>query len=653
MKEDKRKYLNLLAEIYPSISAAATEIVNLNAIRRLPKGTEYFFSDLHGEYDGFRHLLRSASGIIMNKISLQFENTITIEEQKQLARLVYYPEAMLNLMRKLGKLNDDWMRITIYRLMLLCKNVASKYTRSHVRKRMPKEQAYAMDELLHADYNIPNKSSYYNEIIHSIVEVKEGEKFIIAICNLIQNLCVNHLHIIGDIFDRGPRPDLIMNELIKFGEVDIQWGNHDISWIGAACGNEACVCNVVRIALSYNCFDLLEDGYGINLRPLSMFAAEVYAEDDCEQFKPKLLDENRFDIVKPELSAKMHKAITMIQLKLEGMLIKRHPEYEMDDRILLERINPADGTVVIDGRKCTLTDTSFPTVDFDDPLRLTDGEQRLLMALKASFMHSDLLHKHVSFMYSHGSMYRLQDANLLYHGCIPMNEDGSFMSMRDSEGNEYAGRDLVDWLDKLVKNAYFLPSDHKDKQEAVDIIWYLWCGSKSPVFGKSKLAMFENKFVKEDEVKKEIYNSYYKLSRDESICNRILEEFGMNTEHSHIINGHVPVKAVDGENPVKANGKLYVIDGGLSKAYQAKTGIAGYTLIYNSEHLLLAEHSTDLTTDEGEMSADINQRMLIVEQMEQRVMIADTYKGKRMEKKITELSELIAAYREGVLKERI
>lgn len=653
MNEDKIKYLNLLAEIYPTIGAAATEIVNLNAIRRLPKGTEYFFSDLHGEYEGFRHLLRSASGIIMNKISEQFENTITTEEQKQLARLVYYPEAVINALKKLGKLNDDWKRITIYRLMILCKTVASKYTRSHVRKRMPKEQAYAMDELLHADYNVPNKASYYNEIIHSIVEVGEGETFIVAMCNLIQNLCVNHLHIIGDIFDRGPRPDLIMNELIRFGEVDIQWGNHDISWIGAACGNEACICNVVRIALSYNCFDLLEDGYGINLRPLSMFAADVYSDDRCNQFVPKLLDENRFDIVKPELSAKMHKAITIIQLKLEGQLIKRHPEYEMDNRILLEHIDFASGTVMIDGVKCTLSDTSFPTVNKDDPLELTDGERRLLKALKASFLHSELLHEHVSFLYSHGSMYRLQDANLLYHGCIPMNEDGSFMSMRDSNGNEYAGRKLVDWLDKKVQSAYFLPADNEAKQDAVDIMWYLWCGSKSPVFGKSKQAMFEHKFVKEDNVKEEVYNSYYSLTREEEICNRILEEFGMNTKNSHIINGHVPVKAVDGENPVKANGKLYVIDGGLSKAYQAKTGIAGYTLIYNSANLVLAEHSTDLTTEEGEMSVDINQRMLIVEQMEQRVMIADTYKGKRMENKISELYELITAYKEGIIKEKL
>lgn len=639
-------YLKLMAREYPTIKAASSEIINLTAIQGLPKGTEYFFSDLHGEYEAFIHLLRSASGIIREKIKETFGHIIPEKEEVELANLIYYPDRVVNQVQMKGLATDDWQRVTIYRLVQICKVVSSKYTRSKVRKKMPPEFAYAIDELLHVDYNDDNKRIYYSEIIRSIIDTGVGDKFIIALCELIQNLTIDSLHIIGDIYDRGPRADVIMNELMQFHDVDIQWGNHDISWMGAATGNLACICNVLRIAISYNSFDVLEDGYGINLRPLSMFAAKVYVDDPCERFTPQILDENIYDAVDPGLAAKMHKAIAIIQFKIQGQIIRRHPEYGMDDRRLLEAVDFDKGTVTLEGKEYPMLDMHFPTVDPKDPLKLNKEEEELLHTLRLSFRHNELLHKHIRFLYTHGSLYKCYNSNLLYHGCIPMKENGSFDELV-AEGIAYSGKALMDYVDRKVQNAYFLPEESPEKEDARDFMWYLWCGAKSPVYGKGKMTTFEHYFIEDKSTYKEPMNPYYKLSVKEETCDKIFEEFGLPKNGSHIINGHVPVKIKEGESPVKAGGKLFIIDGGLSKAYQSRTGIAGYTLIYNSNHLALAEHKPFNPSKES------TPKVFIVENMKKRVMVADTDKGVELAGRIADLKELVAAYREGILKEKV
>ena len=639
-------YLKLLAKEYPTVRLACSEIINLRAIMGLPKGTEYFFSDLHGEYEAFLHLLKSSSGIIREKIRQTFGYIIPEEEQMDLANLIYYPDRVMNKMTLAGKNTEDWQKVTIYRLVRICKEVSSKYTRSKVRKKMPLEFTYAIDELLHVDDNDENKKVYYSEIIQTILDVEIADKFIIALCELIQNLTIDNLHIIGDIFDRGPRADIIMNALMRFHDVDIQWGNHDISWMGAATGNLASICVVLRIAISYNSFDVLEDGYGINLRPLSMFAANVYRDDPCLRFQPKILDENIYDAVDPGLAAKMHKALAVMQFKMEGQIIKRHPDYQMEERMLLNHVNFEKGTVSISGKEYPMLDMNFPTVDPKDPLRLTAEEEELLNTLALSFKHSELLHRHIKFLYSHGALYKCCNSNLLYHGCIPMKKDGSFEEMV-IDGVSYSGKALMDFIDQRIQKAYFLPETDPEKAKCRDFIWYLWCGAKSPVFGKDRMTTFEHYFVEDKATHKENMNPYYRLSQEEEYCDKILKEFGLPTKGSHIINGHVPVKIKDGETPVKAGGKLYVIDGGLSKAYQSKTGIAGYTLIYNSHHLALAEHKT------FEPQKENTPKVSIVEKMKRRVMVADTDMGVILAAQIEDLKELVHAYREGILKERV
>ncbi|MCI8659598.1 MAG: fructose-1,6-bisphosphatase [Lachnospiraceae bacterium] len=639
-------YLKLLARDYPSVKAASSEIINLMAICGLPKGTEYFFSDLHGEYEAFIHLLRSASGIIREKIRDTFGHIIPEEEQVELANLIYYPKRNLARLTQEGRNTEDWQRVTIYRLVRICKEVSSKYTRSKVRKKMPKEFAYVIDELLHVDYNDDNKRVYYGEIIHTVIETQVANAFIVALCVLIQNLTIDSLHIIGDIFDRGPRADIIMDELMSFHDVDIQWGNHDISWMGAATGNEACVCNVLRIAISYNSFDVLEDGYGINLRPLSMFAARVYKDDPCTRFTPKILDENIYDVVDPGLVAKMHKAIAVIQFKVEGQIIKRHPEYEMEDRLLLEAVDFKNQTVKVGGKDHPMLDMDFPTIDPQDPLKLTREEQELLHTLVLSFKHSGRLHKHIRFMYSNGALYKRYNGNLLYHGCIPMKADGSFEAM-NCDGKFLSGKALMDFIGEEIHKAYFLKEEDPEKGDARDLMWYLWCGAKSPVFGKDRMTTFEHYFVEDRTTHKERMNPYYQLSQKLENCERILKEFGLSGDGTHIINGHVPVKIKDGETPVKAGGKLFIIDGGLSKAYQKHTGIAGYTLIYNSHHLALAEHKP------FDPKKESTPRVSIVEKVKNRVMVADTDKGEELRSRIADLKELVAAYRRGDIKEQM
>ncbi len=639
-------YLKLLSREYPNIRAAASDIINLRAICGLPKGTEYFFSDLHGEHEAFIHLLRSSSGIIREKIRETFGHIISEEDEVKLANLIYYPEKMLNQVRQAGEYTEDWQKTAVYRLVQICREVSSKYTRSKVRKKMPKEFCGVIDELLYVDNTDENKQVYYSELINTLIDVSVADGFIIAICSLIRNLTIDNLHILGDIFDRGPRPDIILDELMNFHDVDIQWGNHDISWMGAATGNRACICNVLRMALGYNGFDELEDGYGINLRPLSMFAERIYHDDPCTFFMPQILDKNIYDAVDPKLTAKMHKAIAIIQYKLEGQIIGRHPEYGMEERVLLSEINYENGMVTIDGKEYKMRDMNFPTIDPSCPLKLTDEEEELLHTLELSFRHNARLHEHVRFLYSNGSMYKCCNSNLLYHGCIPMTENGEFDGLMVG-GKMYTGRELMDFIDTKVKAAYFLPEEAPEKEACRDFMWYLWNGAKSPVFGKDKNRSFEHYFIDDPEVMKETMNPYYQLSEEEEICDRILKEFGLPAKGSHIINGHMPVKIKNGETPIKAGGKLFIIDGGLSKAYQERTGIAGYTLIFNSHHLALAEHKP------FDPERERTPKVYIAEKMQKRITVADTDEGKELAGRIEDLKELLKAYRSGLLKERM
>lgn len=639
-------YLKLLSREYPNIRAAASDIINLQAICGLPKGTEYFFSDLHGEHEAFIYLLRSSSGIIREKIRETFGHIISEEDEVRLANLIYYPEKMINQIKQANEYTEDWQKTAVYRLVQICREVSSKYTRSKVRKKMPKEFSGVIDELLYVDNTDDNKTEYYSELINTLIDVRVADSFIVAICSLIRSLTIDNLHILGDIFDRGPRPDIILEELMHFHDVDIQWGNHDISWMGAATGNRACICNVLRMALGYNGFDVLEDGYGINLRPLSMFAERVYRDDPCTCFLPQILDKNIYDAVDPKLAAKMHKAIAVLQYKEEGQIIKRHPEYGMEERILLSAIRYDRGTVTIDGKEYPMRDMNFPTVDPADPLRLTDEEEELLHTLELSFRHNARLHEHVRFLYSNGSMYKCCNSNLLYHGCIPMTENREFDGLMVG-GKMYRGKELMDFIDTQVKNAYFLPEDAPEKEACRDFMWYLWNGAKSPVFGKDKNRSFEHYFIEDPEVMRETMNPYYQLSEEEETCDMILKEFGLPTKGSHIINGHMPVKIKSGETPIRAGGKLFIIDGGLSKAYQERTGIAGYTLIFNSHHLALAEHKP------FDPERERTPKVCIVEKMQKRITVADTDEGKELACRIEDLKELLKAYRSGLLKERV
>lgn len=640
------KYLELLAKEYPTAEAVSTEIINLSAIRSLPKGTEYFFSDLHGEYEAFLHLLKSASGMIRSKIDMIFGKTLNTSAREELASLIYYPEQRMKLLRADGELDDEWRKLTIYRLIQVCEAVSAKYTRSRVRKRMPQEFSYVLDELLNVTEDI-NKDFYYEEIIHSILDTGIADSFITALCYLIQSLSIDQLHIIGDIFDRGPRADIILDELIRFEKVDIQWGNHDISWMGAASGNRALMANVVRIATSYNSFDQLEDGYGINLRALSEFAGRVYQEDPCTYFAPHTLDRNKYDPVGLNLAAKMHKAIAVIQFKLEGQLLARHPEYNLTRHIGLNNVNFQDMTVDIEGKSYPMRDTYLPTIDPKDPCKLTQEEAALMDVLAASFQHSEKLQKHIKFLYSHGSMYRTYNNNLMYHGCIPMDEKGNFRSYTFTEGS-YSGKAMLDYINKIASRAYYGGCSKEKRQCAIDFMWYLWCGQDSPLYGKDKMTAFEHYFIEDKSTYKETYDPYYRLNNQVEICDKILREFGLDPTHGHIINGHVPVKKIDGDSPIKAGGKLFVIDGGISKAYQSRTGIAGYTLIYDSHSLRLAEHRP-FHRGEQENTPDVQ----VVERMPQRVNIADTDNGKAIAEEIQDLRELLKAYRGGMIQEGV
>ena len=640
-------YLKLLAKQYPNAQAVASEIINLRAIMSLPKGTEYFFSDLHGEHDAFLFQLRSASGVVRKKIDELFEQSISEEERTALAKLIYYPETEIPCAKRQGKNFDDWCRIAIYRLLEICKEAASKYTRSKVRKKLPENFAYIIDELLHSSGG-KNRVHYESEIIRAIVDTGMGEDFIMALCVLIRELLIDRLHIIGDIFDRGPRADKIMDILADCHDVDIQWGNHDISWMGAACGNPACIASVIRLGISYNNFDLLEDGYGINLRPLSVFAENVYRNDPCKRFQPHLLDKNQYDPVDIPLAAKMHKAIAIIQFKAEAKLIQRHPEYHMDDRILLNKIDFKQGTVTVDGNTYPMLDTFFPTVDPDDPLAMTKEEEDLLKTISYSFRHSERLNKHIRYLYSHGTMYLRSNSNLLYHGCIPLTSDGAFDEV-DIAGRSLSGKDYLEALDGIARSAYFGTEGSAERETASDMMWYLWCGKKSPLFGKSKLATFERYFIAEPKAHIETMNPYYSFIESRETCEMILREFGLDISRSHIINGHVPVRLKQGESPVKGDGLLFMIDGGISKAYQKQTGIGGYTFIDNSRYLALAEHKP---LKPGSLIGEDSPKVMVVQSISKRVMVSDTDTGCDLRNRISELSALLQSYRSGAIQEK-
>jgi len=650
--EEDLRYLKLLASKYPTIPDACTEIINLQAILNLPKGTEHFISDIHGEYESFNHVLRNASGVIKRKINDIFGNSLRDCEKKELATLIYYPEQKLEISLKEEKDIEDWYKITLYKLIEFCRIISSKYTRSKVRKALPPDFSYIIEELLHEQQSTFNKQEYYNGIIETILKIGRAKEFIIAISNLIQRLTIDRLHIIGDIYDRGPGAHIILDTLMHYHSIDIQWGNHDILWMGAAAGSESCIANVIRISTRYANLDTIEEGYGINLLPLATFAIDLYNDDPCKSFKPKVFLDNNYREKDLTLMSRMHKAISIIQFKLEGAIIKRRPHYEMQSRLLLNDIDFVKGTINISGKEYTLNDKNFPTIDPNDPYKLTGDERHLIDKLKSSFSNSEKLQEHIRFLYTKGSMYSKYNSNLLYHGCISLSDDGSFKKMK-IDNITYSGKSYIDRSERLAREAYFGEANSKSKLYALDYIWYLWCGSNSPLFGKDRMATFERYFINDKNSHKEVKNPYYKYRDDESICNNILTEFGLDTNDSHIINGHVPVKTKDGESPIKANGKLLVIDGGFCRAYQPETGIAGYTLIYNSYGLLLASHapfeSTQKAIEEGK---DIISSTIILEKSTNRIRVIDTDVGLEIKEQIKDLESLLIAYRQGLIKEQ-
>lgn len=644
------RYLKGLAKQYPTIPAAATEIINLQAILSLPKGTEHFITDIHGEYDQFQHIMKNGSGAIKRKIEEEFCNSLSVAEKKNIAILIYYPELKLKQVVRQEDNMEDWYKVTLYRLIRICKSASSKYTRSKVRKALPKDFAYVIEELLTGRPDVTDQEAYYNEIINSVIRTGRASELVVAFCNLIRRLIVDHLHVVGDIYDRGPYPNLIMDTLMEHHSVDIQWGNHDVLWMGAAAGNPACIANVIRISAKYGNLNTLEDGYGINLIPLVRFALDKYAKDPCDVFH---LDyrEDEYDIKDVQLDEKMHKAITIIQFKLEGQLMKRRPEFQMEHRLLLDKMDLGKGTVVVEGKTYPLKDTCFPTIDMKNPYELSPEEADVVDRLVTAFINCEKLQKHIRFLFTKGSLYKVYNGNLLYHGCVPFNEDGSFKKVRVFE-QEYSGKELYDVLEHYARKGYY-SIDSAEKQKGLDILWFIWQNANSPVFGKSKMTTFERYFIADKATHKEPKNPYYRLLEQEDIVNKILKEFGLEGADSHIINGHVPVETKRGESPVKCNGKLLIIDGGFSKAYQPKTGIAGYTLIYNSFGLLLAAHepfeSVEKAVQDGN---DIHSHMMLVQHVNMRKTVADTDVGKEIKESIIDLEKLLCAYREGAIVER-
>ncbi|MBS6764170.1 MAG: fructose-1,6-bisphosphatase [Clostridium sp.] len=650
MKDLETRYLERLSDLYPTIAAASTEIINLQAILNLPKGTEHFLTDIHGEYEAFAHVLKNGSGSVRRKIDDVFGNTLSSRDKQSLATLIYYPKDKMAQVKKVESNMEDWYKINLYRLIEVSKRAASKYTRSKVRKALPKDFAYVIEELITEKVEVNDKESYYNEIIKTIIRIGRAEEFIAAISELIQRLVVDHLHIVGDIYDRGPGPHIIMDKLMTYHSLDIQWGNHDVLWMGAAVGQRGCMANVVRICARYGNLDILEDGYGINLLPLATFALRTYGDDPCTCFALK--GPEKANKAEMEMDLRMHKAISIIQFKVEGQIIKRHKDFGLDDRALLHRINFEKGTVNLDGTDYPLLDTNFPTIDPKDPYKLSEEEEEIMERMERAFLGCEKLQEHMRFLLAKGSLYKVYNHNLLYHGCVPLNEDGSLKEV-SLFGRKFKGKSLYDALDRYLRKGFFALNE-REREDGKDMMWYIWLNPNSPLFGKNKMATFERYFLAEKETHVEKKNPYYYLLEKEEVIDNIMREFGLCPDEAHVVNGHVPVKCKNGESPIKCNGKVLVIDGGFSKAYQKETGIAGYTLIYNSYGLLLVAHEPFESTEAAiQKESDIHSDYMVVKRVLERRLVGDTDNGKELKEQVADLERLLAAYRSGEIIEKI
>ena len=652
--EEDMRYLQLLSQSFPTVAEASTEIINLQAILNLPKGTEHFLADIHGEYEAFIHVLKNASGNIKRKVNELFGNTLRESEKRELCTLIYYPEQKLELVKQNETDIDDWYHITLHQLVAVCRDVSSKYTRSKVRKSLPADFSYIIQELLHEHTEDHDKTAYVNVIVDTIISTGRADDFIIAIANVIQRLAIDSLHILGDIYDRGPGAHIIMDTMRKYHSWDMQWGNHDILWMGAAAGNDACICNVIRLSLRYGNLPTLEEGYGINLVPLATFAMETYKNDPCTEFIPKtsggasLLDEKTL-----RLTAQMHKTIAVIQFKVESQIIAKHPEWKMNDRCLFEHVDYQNGTIDLQGKTYKMSSCSFPTINPAAPSELSPEEEILISKLHHSFSVCEKLHKHIRVMLQHGCMYGIYNNNLLFHASCPLNEDGSLKEVEIYPGKKYSGRALMYHTGMQIRTAFQQDSAPEERDYAIDYFLYLWCGPDSPLFDKSKMATFERYFIADKETHVEEKGYYFKLRDNEEVIDHILDAFGVVGSNRHIINGHVPVRTLKGENPIKANGKLMVIDGGFSKAYHNETGIAGYTLVYHSRGFQLVQHEPFTSTEDAiQRGTDIKSTTQIVEMSNRRMLVADTDIGVELRKQIDDLEELLFAYRHGYIKEK-
>ena len=658
METPQQKFLKLLARDYPTTAAATQEIINLQAILKLPKPTEHFMSDLHGEYEAFTHILSNASGVIREKVDRVLGDRLSAQERAEFATLIYYPTQKLAQLKPLQSDLNEFYRQTLYRLIDVCRMMSSKYTRSYVRKRLPQGFSYIIDELLHAHFEDHDKDLYYGRILSAIIDNGSADAFITAMCELIRRLAVHKLHIVGDLFDRGARPDIILDELLAHHAVDIQWGNHDVEWMGAAAGSPVCIASVIHVSLSYNNLETLEDGYGLNLRPLALFAEEVYRHTDVSAFWPKLMKDGSYSSEDLARVARMHKAIAVILCKLECQVVRRNPDFDMMDRALLEKVDFVTQTVEVDGKSYRMRDCDFPTVDPEDPSRLTAGEQEVMDKLCQSFTESERLARHVRFLYANGSVYKIENGNLLFHGAIPFDRNGQLAQVT-MDGKTYRGRAFMDYCERMARQGYFAPPGSEARQRGQDFLWYLWCGRRSPIFGRYKMANFEHFFLDEEETYAERKDPYYQWVENEdptlaeAAVLRIFEDFGLDPTHGHIVNGHVPVRAKNGEKPVKAGGRLIVIDGGFCKAYHKRTGIAGYTLVFSSRGLSLRSHGSFESTQKAiRENVDILSTVNVFETSEHRVYVEDTDEGVRLQDRIEDLQRLVAAYADGTLKEQ-
>jgi len=648
-----RDYLQLLAQSYPNSAAVCGEIINLSAILNLPKGTEHFMSDLHGEHEAYLHIRQNASGVIRKKVDQLFGRTLTASQRAELATLIYYPEEKLDRLRESVSDLDDWYAVTLVRLIEVLRLMGSKYTRSKVRKRLAKaagEYTYILDELLHADMTAESKQQYYENILDTIISIGSAEQFIIAVCSGIKNLVIDHLHIVGDVYDRGPRADIIMDELMQEASLDIQWGNHDALWMGAAAGSRTCIATVLNNSITYKNLDVIEIGYGISLRPLALFANDVYKDSDISIYMPKGTGDGSFSQDDDRLVARMHKAIGIIQFKLEGQTIRRNPDFGMEARLLLDKIDFAAGTVTVGDRVYLMRDCDLPTVDPADPYALTPAERDVMRYLKNAFMRSEKLQRHVRFLYEKGGIFTVFNKNLLFHGCVPMNEDGSFMQF-PAFGNR-SGKALMEYCEKVARQGFFAADGSEKRQKGKDFLWFLWCGKDSPLNGRKKITTFERLFVEDRTAWEEPKNAYYSFWDNEDVMRRILAEFSLG-EDSHIINGHVPVKQSKGEQPLKAGGKLIVIDGGFCRAYQPTTGIAGYTLIYNADGIRISAHQPFTSVEDAiDGNVDILSETVVSESASSKIKVRDMDDGAVLQRKIDDLKQLLAAYEAGEIKER-